>query len=334
MKEQIESNIDSRYEQLIRGWEQLSEEEKLAEAYRLIQQEKEIDVDTAYLSVKSRLREKRLVIRLYRQINRYAAILLLPLLLIATWSLIDKFSQADTANYSQSVQEVYCPIGTRSQVQLPDGTEIWLNAGTTIKYNLPFSSANRTIELNGEAFLDVAKLDNSEFKIYSNNVEVVVLGTQFNFRAYDLDDRVEVSLVEGRIDLNITDDNQNVRQAKLKQGDHLSYNKVENTTELVNQNLNNFIAWREGLLVFDDASLLEVAKELERWYGVDVEIADESLLSYRYTTTFENESIQQVLDLLELSSSLIIDYFPKTEMDSGRSKVIMRKRQMNMTDKN
>ncbi|WP_321285880.1 FecR domain-containing protein [uncultured Sunxiuqinia sp.] len=320
---------NQKYERSVQEHAKLSDEDKLIQAHLLYLQKDEIDTDRAYSFVKKQIRKGRRVFRLYQQFNRVAAILILPLLLLSAWALVRIFDQpADFTEqpFVQSVQEVLCPVGTRSKVILPDGSKVWLNAGTTLKYNLPFSSTNRNIELHGEAFLDVAKMENSEFKIYSNNVEVVVHGTQFNFRSYHLDDRVEVCLVEGSIDLNIHGEDKSLKQAKLKPGDHLSYNKEKKSTELISQDLNKFIAWRKGLLVFDDAPLVEVARELERWYGVDVEIADESLLSFRYTTTFEDESIQQVVDLLELSSSMKVEYLPKSEVDLAKSKVIFKRK--------
>ena len=330
MKKKNSILTNQKYERSVQEHAKLSDEDKLIKAHLLYLQKDEVDTDGAYSFVKKQIQKGRKVFRLYQQFSRVAAILILPLLLVTVWSISKISNRPEPLNakqqFVQSVQEVVCPVGTRSKVQLPDGSKVWLNAGTALKYNLPFSSTNRNIELHGEAFLDVVKMANSEFKVYSNNVEVVVHGTQFNFRSYHRDDRVEVCLVEGSIDLNIGGENKSIKRATLKPGDHLSYNKEEKSTELINQNLNKFIAWRKGLLVFDDAPLVEVARELERWYGVEVEITDENLLAYRYTTTFENESIQQVVDLLELSSSMKVEYLPKSEIDSAKSKVIFKRK--------
>jgi ferric-dicitrate binding protein FerR (iron transport regulator) len=325
MKNQTESNSDAPYEQWINEQGSLSEEDQLAEAYRLIQQKKEVDVDTAYVAVKNRIQKKKLVVRIYQHINRYAAILLLPLLLIAAWSLIENFNQSHSNDYSQSVQQIECPVGIRSQVSLPDGTQVWLNSGSSIKYNLPFNTPNRQVELHGEAFLDVAKMNGSSFSIFSGNVHVEVLGTQFNFKSYQEDERIEVSLVEGEIKLRVGTDKNEIKKATLVPGDHLSYNKNDHSTALVNNDLENKIAWKSGRLVFSDTPLAEVAVEMERWYGVDVEIADQDLLAYKYTTTIENESLLQVIELLELSSSLAVEYQPKSRSSSNRAKVIFKK---------
>lgn len=325
MKNKKESNIDSQYEQLIRKQEQLSDEEKLIEAYRFGQEKKEVNVDAAYLSVKSRIRKKSPVIRLYQQINRYAAILLLPLIVLAVWSLSKNFSQSNTINYSQSVQQIECPVGIRSQVSLPDGTKVWLNSGSSIKYNLPFNTAKRQVELHGEAYLDVAKMVGSSFRIFSGNVSVEVLGTQFNFKSYQEDEHIEVSLLEGEIKLSVGNDKKEIRKATLKPGDYMSYNKNDQSTVLVNKDLDDIVAWKSGRLVFSDTPLTEVAMELERWYGIEVEIADDDLLAYKYTTTFENESLLQVIELLELSSALEVEYQPKIIGGMDKAKVIFTK---------
>lgn len=325
MKNTNPKETNQQLERFLKDRGNLDHAGRLIEAQRIIKQTKSIDTDKAYLQVKSRLQYRPLAIRLYHHINKYAAILLLPVLILTGWSTYQLLDQKEQPQYAETFQEIGCPTGTRSKVQLPDGTEVWLNSGSKISYQLPFSRNKRRIELEGEAFLDVAKLNGAEFNVVSGDVNVRVLGTKFNFRSYKEDDLVEVSLVEGKIDLGISNGEEKLKKATLKPGDHLSYRKVDRSTLLENTDLSKYIAWRKGRLVFDDTPLGQVAKELERWYGVEVVITDPELLSFKYTTTFEGESISQVVDLLELSSSIKIKYIPKLESGLGKAKVIFLK---------
>ncbi len=312
----------------IKGRKNLGNEEQVLEAGKLIGEIEEVEVDTAYFNVQQRISTKGKLLKLYTVVSRYAAILVLPLLFVSIWALLN--TKQIEPNEEFAMQEITCPVGMRSQVTLPDGSQVWLNAESTIKYALPFVRENRTVELFGEAFLDVTKNTNSPFSIQSGNVKVNVVGTQFNFKSYGNDNRIEVTLKEGKINLDLMLGNAESSSTEMLPGDHFVFDKITHKAFVKNQDIDNFLGWKDNKLVLDETPILEMKKILERWYDVEIEIADKSIENYKFTTTFENETLEQVLELLELSSPINMEYIParidKTTKQVINSKIIISKK--------
>jgi ferric-dicitrate binding protein FerR (iron transport regulator) len=199
----------------------------------------------------------------------------------------------------------------RSHVVLPDGTDLWLNAGSKIKYGIPFIRENRQVELTGEAFLKVTKNGKAPFVVNVGAASVKVLGTRFNVKAYPEEEQIEIALSEGSVEFSGTMVDGKKAEANLIPNDFLVLDKQTGNVRLENRNLEKYISWYQNILIFDDTPMQEVAVTLERWYGVKVIVADPEINKYRFTTTFENESLFRVLELLELSSPAIkIEYTP------------------------
>ncbi len=227
------------------------------------------------------------------------------------WSLFFQEKQTELAQNEITWHEIHSPAGMRSHVVLPDGTDLWLNAESKIKYSIPFTRENRHVELTGEAFLKVVKNENAPFIVNAGAASVKVLGTQFNFKAYPEDEQLEVALTEGSVEFNGTTADGKKAAVTLIPNDFLAMNKTTGQVKLQNKNLNKYISWVKNIIIFDETPMPEVAKTLERWYGVKVVIADTEINKYKFTTTFENESLFRVLELLELSSPAIkIKYTP------------------------
>lgn len=310
-----------RFKTFIESKKNLLDEEQVFEAGKLIDKIGQVDVDSAFFTVQKRISAKGKIIRIYNAVSRYAAILVLPLLFISIWALLNRTAEPTT---EFATQQITCPIGMRSQVVLPDGSLVWLNAESTIKYSLPFIRENRSVELLGQAFLDVTKNKKSPFVIQSGNVKVNVLGTQFDFKSYEEDNTVEVTLKEGKINLSLLSGDFESSETEMKPGDHFVFDKTTKKAVVRNTTIDNYIGWKENKLIFDETPMPEMKKILERWYGVEIEITDKTLESYRFTTTFENKSLNQILELLELSSPIRIDYIP-VSIDKTTKQIINSK---------
>ncbi len=312
----------------VKGRKNLSNEEQVYRAGKLIREIEEVDVDKAFINVQQRISAKGKILRLYTTISRYAAILVLPLLFVSIWALLNNKQQKQ--NDECVMQEIICPVGMRSQVTLPDGSQVWLNSESSIKYSIPFVRENRDVELSGEAFLDVAKNANAPFCIQSGDVKVNVVGTQFNFKSYKNDNKIEVTLKEGKINLNIVSADDERCGAQMIPGDHFVFDKITRKASVQNQDIDKFMGWKDNKLVLDETPILEMKKILERWYGVEIEIADKCIENYKFTTTFENETLEQVLELLELSSPIKMEYIPakinKTTKQIVKSKILISKK--------
>ncbi len=300
---------NSTISRFIENRKKMSDEDRSAEAGRLLEEIKTVDVDSAYDSVKSEIEKYHSLKKtsVFTWITRIAAIFVIPLLLLNIWN-VHKLNKVKIAENDFTFQEISSPVGMKTHVVLPDGSDIWLNAGSKISYKIPFTGKTRNVTLAGEAFLHVKKIKDSQFVLNTEKTQVKVLGTKFNVKAYPEDDNIEVSLIEGSINFCFENGYGKKVFTKLTRGEHLVLNKSGKKISVKKEKLSKYILWHKNILVFDDTPLPEVAKTLERWYGVKVKITDDEIISYKFTSVFENETLTRVLELLELSSPITIKY--------------------------
>jgi ferric-dicitrate binding protein FerR (iron transport regulator) len=309
-KNQIKT-IGGKMEEFLEFRKGLSAEDKKLEAGLLMDEIKTIDVDSAYNKVSQQIKAQNQSTRIISIITRIAAVFSLPLLAFTVWSLFFQENKQQLAENEITWQEIQSPAGMRSHVVLPDGTDLWLNADSKIKYGIPFIRENRQVELTGEAFLKVTKNGKAPFVVNVGAASVKVLGTRFNVKAYPEEEQIEIALSEGSVEFSGTMVDGKKVEANLIPNDFLVLDKQTGNVRLENRNLEKYISWYQNILIFDDTPMQEVAVTLERWYGVKVIVADPEINKYRFTTTFENESLFRVLELLELSSPAIkIEYTP------------------------
>ncbi len=276
------------------------------EAGTLISAMQKVDTGKAFCRVHSRINSGTGFSMFYAQFSRVAAIIVIPLLILVVWSLIrEDHPMPDELSY----QEVKGPSGMRSKVVLPDGTQVWLNADSKIRYSIPFVRETREVELTGEAFLDVVKNPDSPLDVNFDGFQVRVLGTQFNVKAFPEEKMTEVVLKKGSILLKQKED-EGFEPVQMNPDQQWTYDKEKHVAHLNSVNAEKYTAWHNNRLIFEDTPMAEVATLLERWYGIDVEILDKELYKYKFTTIFDNEPLQQVIDLLQMSSPITIDYIP------------------------
>lgn len=189
--------------------------------------------------------------------------------------------------------ELKVPISGECHVSLDDGTEIWLNAGSELKYPVAFTGEVRKVFLAGEAFFNVKK-DSRPFIVGMESGEVTVLGTSFGIRAYE-GETDYTTLISGKV-MFATKDNKKVILSPGEQAVVYASGALEKRIV----DTEEYVGWKDGLFVFKDKTLLEIMSTLERWYGVKVVFRDESLKELRYTGNLERyDSINTFLQLLE-----------------------------------
>lgn len=285
-----------------------SNEDQCFEAGVLVSELITVDTNKAYSALHNKINKRTKLRVIYIHFSKIAAILVLPLLFYTVWNQIRDRQPGEISKLSY--QEISSPSGMRSKVVLPDGSKIWLNAESKIRYSIPFVRETRELELVGEAFLDVTRNPDSPLNVKFNQVTVSVLGTRFNVRAFPDDQQVEVVLSEGRIQLENDNRESGKDRISLKPGQQWVYNKTTHATALKEVDADKYIAWHRNILILDKTPMADVAKQLERWYGIKVEIRDGLLYKYKFTTVFENEPLQRVIELLEMSSPIRIRYLP------------------------
>ncbi|MDC6365861.1 MULTISPECIES: FecR family protein [Flavobacteriaceae] len=201
------------------------------------------------------------------------------------------------ATYELVYNTLTVPYGKRFDVVLSDGTHVFLNAGTSLKFPVQFiPGQNREVFLNGEAFFDVVKDTENPFLVNVDELSVQVLGTKFNVANYTEDTFTDVVLVEGSVDLD-PGDNGTVENVILKPGAKGSFNKVEKTISTKKVNTSIYTAWVEGDVVFRNARFQNIAKRLERLYNVRIINNNRELDNEVFNASFEveNENINDIL---------------------------------------
>ncbi len=199
------------------------------------------------------------------------------------------------------------PYGKRFDVVLSDGTTVYLNSGTELKYPVSFlDEGNREVFVEGEAYFDVTSDTDRPFIVNAEALNVEVLGTEFNVFAYPEDARTDVVLVEGSVALAIGESTGNT---VLSPGEKGIMDRVSQTIDTEKVNTNIYTAWRKGELVFRRMPFENLVKKLERHYNVTIEIENETLKKEVFSASFNNETIETVLGFL--NDSYNIEYIIK-----------------------
>ena len=216
--------------------------------------------------------------------------------------------------------------GSKSKIQLPDGTDVWLNADSKISYDENFLGDVREITLTGEAYFDVVKDVYRPFIIHTRTIDIRVLGTAFNVKAYDTDATTETSLIRGSVEITLH--NSPEKKIILKPHEKLRVNNTsleyitdsgESEIKPIADDMNIVVGkihfqkkdsmaldalWTKNKLVFDAESLEQVMRKIERWYNVRVNVlVDENAKSTQYSGIFENETLPEVMEALKFTGN-------------------------------
>lgn len=200
---------------------------------------------------------------------------------------------------SIDMQTIRVPAGQRAELTLADGTRVWLNSHSTLKFPAHFTAEARRVELEGEGYFSVRSDKNCPFIVQTGQYAVRVLGTEFNVKAYRHSDRFETALIKGRVEISLSDEKEYLR---LQPNDIISVEKGKlkrsRLTDL------DYFKWKEGLFCFRDETIGEIIKKLQFYYDVRIEVRHPSLLSYRYSGKFRiKDGIEHILKVLQLKHS-------------------------------
>ena len=218
----------------------------------------------------------------------------------------------------------------RTSLDLPDGSIAYLNSGSTLSYPSSYDAEERRVTLVGEAYFSVKHDPAHPFivSVSHDRLRVKVLGTEFNNRAYEKENVVQTTLVSGSVNIVVKEDKRKTNERNLYPSEKAVYDLTDKTLEVINVDVESEIAWKEGRLVFKETPLPEVLRCLANFYNVDFNVMDPVLDSYRFTGTFNNRQLSQILDYLRISSR--IDYsIKRMEMDDSlsaqREQIVLRR---------
>lgn len=189
--------------------------------------------------------------------------------------------------------------GQRACVTLPDGTRVWLNSHSRLEYSNSYGEKDRKVKLQGEAFFDVAKDSAREFVVDAGHLSVKVLGTTFNIKAYQEDDICVASLISGSIQTKIGE-----KSIQLQPDESIVYNKTNQNLHVERGLSERAMMWKNDELAFNGETLEEIAVILDRLYNVSFEFESEEIKSYRFTGVIKNNSLENVIELISLTSPI------------------------------
>ena len=265
-----------------------------------------------------------------RKINRnkyawlYAAASVILILGIA---FLFKKNVEDTSSISEKLQQVFVKPGSKSKIILPDGTVVRLNGSSKLSYHKDFNKNIREVNLEGEAYFDVTKNAAHPFIVHTSNIDIKVLGTLFNVKSYEQDQTIETTLLRGSIEVYYKDDpsapkvilkpneklvfrkdkEQDLASRKNEAGDSLKKYEGDQDISISTlapnkpDSLKEETSWLYNRLVINGDDFNNLATKFERWYGVKINILSEDLKKYHFNGIFENETIEQALNALQLT---------------------------------
>lgn len=262
---------------------------------------------------------------------RYAAIFLIAF--AAGGLLFYQFGQKNSMIPVQGKSELVVPLGSRASFTLADGTVVTLNAGSTLRTDTRYGIRDRIVELEGEGYFKVAEDKVNPFIVKTSYLTVTAMGTEFNVKAYSVDKTIETTLVNGSVkiepvsekgkgDITILQPNQKLTFYKEEpgveanqampsgnSGSEFKPAKVQGTAaaiKLVKEDVNvePVVSWKENRWIFENQSLSQIAVDLERRFDVNIKFKSDRLKSYRFTGTILAEPIEQVLEVLSITSPI------------------------------
>jgi transmembrane sensor len=262
-----------------------------------------------------------------------------------SWLIQRQFNTNGQSN--SSFFEFRTPKGAKSEINLPDGSKVWLNAESYLRFPNTFTNKNRKVYLEGEAYFDIKKDTKHPLIVETSDINIKVVGTSFNVKSYPGEGTIETTLERGKIVIEnkISYPYQEQSEVTLQPNQRATFIKKQGkifldnvkpveiiepgTKEAVREEriiLNDkvqtgkYTAWKDGKLIFDNETFENLAVKLERWYDIKIDIEDEALRRIRFTGTFENETIEQGLEIMKLTTPI------KYVMDKNEVKIWLAKK--------
>jgi transmembrane sensor len=249
--------------------------------------------------------------------SKWMAAAVITGIIVSTWAIWQNNQQP----IPQPSNEIVAHKGSRTRTLLPDGSIVWLNAGSTLSYDPAFDGPKREIILDGEAFFDIAPQANRPFIVHAGNIDIKVLGTAFNVKSYANDHTVETTLLRGLVQLSRKDkpdakpillkphqklvmEKEMKEENRHQQKDHIIRMPVQSVLQL-DTNLRDYelpeTAWIYNRLEFRGDGFPELAKKLERWYNINIHFEDEAVQSLTFNGSLENETVEQAFRALQVA---------------------------------
>jgi ferric-dicitrate binding protein FerR (iron transport regulator) len=221
-------------------------------------------------------------------------------------SLFYIYRDITTPGESTICYETVAPIGSQTKIILPDSTIVWLNSGSFLKYSQSFGKKNREVALSGEGYFVVKKDKSKPFLVHTVKLDVKVMGTVFNVRAYNEDEDVEVNLIEGVVNVSFPE-NKKAGSLTMKPNEKLVFNKLSKHVESFQTDAYRSALWTSGKLCFVDATIEQISKDLERKYEVKIQIENKLIKKELFSGSLNlNLSLKEILSYIDVDKKFKI----------------------------
>lgn len=206
---------------------------------------------------------------------------------------------------SQDFVETQTIAQEKTTIDLPDGSKVWLNQNSSLKYKKVFD--NRVVHLEGEAFFDVEKVNGKSFEIYAGDSKIAVLGTSFNVRAYPDENKVELAVETGRVEFS--SEEKPIEKEQFTAGEFGTYTKSSHEIDKLDLAKLNATAWKKGALRFKNSGLTDVVESLERYYDIDIKVNNSKIYNCIWinTQTYEQPVLEDLLEIIGYVNSVEIE---------------------------
>ena len=277
-----------------------------------------VNPDEALSRFKSRIhkKEKRLALRqVLGVIQRAAAVLFIPVFLLSAYLFIQQ-GQGNVRTLA-----VRTNPGVVSAFDLPDGSKVWLNANSELRYPSDFNADTRTVELTGQGYFEVTKNAHKPFIVKADkDYSVEVLGTSFNVEAFEKDDFVSTTLIEGKVRFDYMKNRQSTA-VLMKPGQKLTYDSSSSRIQLIETNGESEIAWKDGKVVFHATPLPEALRMLEKRFNVTFVLSNERLRSEAFTGSFSHQRLERILEIFKISSNIKWRYLDTQDTINEKTRI-------------
>lgn len=279
------------------------------------------DVMAAYEKVMRSVCRKRQTIRLSWQRVAVAAAVLVAVNIGAWYFAGYRVSAGAYITLNSNAEK-------KVEYTLPDGTSVFLNRNSSLRFPLKYAKDSRCVKLDGEAYFEVAHDPDRPFVVMTDNdLQIQVLGTKFNIEAYAADSIAQVFLLEGRVRVDIGDNSSGIRNYLLTPSEELRYNISSGQIALRKDPSVSGIEWMDNTFVFRDTPFPEVIRRLSHNFGVEFVVRDAGLSDYTFTGTFDNRDLSLILEYMQISSGIDVRY---ESVVAGRQRITLSQKKPNI----
>lgn len=252
----------------------------------------------ALKKVNKRIREKQSR-KLFLRIQQAAAILFVPLLILSGYFLLQPQEKEGAF-----IVETRITPGMIGSTVLPDGTKVWLNSSSYLKYPNIFSGDAREVDLDGEAYFAVTANAEQPFIVHTQKSSIKVLGTEFNIDAYSINNFITTTLVKGSVEFNYTNEYDQANTLPIAPNEQVIYDKETGEATKKETYVPKDIAWKQGEIILRDTPLTDILWILSKRFNVEFTIKDPALYKHSFTGVFTNQQIERVLEHFKHSSGI------------------------------